>query len=166
MEFPEPRVVAPEAEFERTLCAVARSILSEHGVRFVAIPKFGLDIAFFIWSASGLTPKFIEFKCFAGGRAGGVGFGNGQGKGPQVELLKNSLPDLELLSSTIGWVLVDALLPPGEKRYAFFDCVSAKNGAMGEVKEGKQNNLRISSLRPSMTDWPTLVDKLKEFLLD
>ena len=156
--------MAPEHEFERAVIAVAEEILRANGHPFVSVPKFGLDVAFFIGSSTGTTAKILEFKCFAGGRPGGVGFGTPQGRGPQVELLRHTAADLQLVAPVIRWVLVDALLPVGAKRYALFDSVTAKAGAMGEVKSGKQNNFRMSAFRQNMTEWYVFIGALKQFL--
>ena len=164
VNVPEPTTVAPEAEFERVVTAVAEEILRSSGLAFLAIPKFGVDVAFFIRGLNGTTTKMLEFKSFAGGRPGGVGFGTQQGRGPQVELLRQSTPGLEIVAPVIRWALVDALLPAGEKRYALFDSVTAKAGAMGEVKRGKQNNFRVAAFRPHMTEWPQFVTLLQRFL--
>ncbi len=165
MNHPEPTIVSPEAEFERVVVAVAEEILHANGIAFLTVPKFGVDIAFFIRRSNGTTIKLIEVKCFAGGRPGGVGFGTPQGRGPQVELLRQSASDLELVSSSIRWALVDALLPAGEKRYALFDSIVAKAGAMGEIKTGKQNNFRVAAFRSQMTVWHEFIDSLERFLI-
>lgn len=161
---PEPTTVTPEAEFERVVTAVAEKILRTSGLAFLAVPRFGVDVAFFICGLNGTTTKMLEFKCFAGGRAGGVGFGTPQGRGPQVELLRQSASDLETVAPIIRWALVDALVPAGAKRYALFDSVTAKASAMGEVKHGKQNNFRVAALRPHMTEWSEFVNSLQRFL--
>ena len=162
---PEPTSVSPEAEFERAVVAIAEEVLHASGLAFFAVPKFGLDVAFFIRRPNGTTMKMIEFKSFAGGRPGGVGFGTQRGRGPQVELLRQSALDLELVTPVIRWALVDALLPVGAKRYALFDSVTAKAGAMGEVKSGKQNNFRVAAFRPHMTEWREFLVSLERFLV-
>jgi hypothetical protein len=164
VDIPEPAMVAPEAEFERAVTAVAEDILRAGGLEFLTVPKFGVDVVFFIRGANGTSTKMLEFKCFAGGRPGGVGFGTPQGRGPQVDLLRQSASGLEIVAPVIRWVLVDALLPAGSKRYALFDSVTAKAGAMGEVKHGKQNNFRVAAFRPQMTEWPEFVTLLEGFL--
>lgn len=162
--YPEPAVVAPEAEFERVVIEVAEGILRASGTSFLVVPKFGVDVAFFIRGANGTTMKMLEFKCFAGARPGCVGFGTPQGGGPQVELLRQAEADLETVTPVLRWALVDALLPIGSKRYALFDSVTAKAGAMGEVKHGKQNNFRVAAFRPQMADWPVFVAAIQRFL--
>jgi len=165
VNVPEPAAVSPESEFARAVIAVAAEILRVGGLSFVTVQKFGLDVAFFIRGANGTTAKMLEFKCFAGGRPGGVGFGTPRGSGPQVELLRHTAPDLELVTPVIRWALVDALLPLGAKRYVLFDSVAAKASAMHQVKAGKQNNFRVAAFRPCMTEWPVFVDALERFLL-
>lgn len=167
MDYPEPTEVRPEAEFERTLCVVAKQILRAKGIQFVAIPKFGLDIAFFIRGvgATEITSRIIEFKSFVGGRPGGVGFGTPLGSGPQVELLLQPPSDLEMLAPIIRWALVDATLPHGARRYVLLDSRSAKKTAMGEVEKGKQNNFLVSALRQHMTEWSPFIADLEHFLV-
>jgi hypothetical protein len=164
VNIPEPTTVAPEAEFERVVTTAAEEILRASGLGFLAVPKFGVDVAFFIRGLNGTSMKMLEFKCFAGGRPGGVGFGTPKGRGPQVELLRQPTLALETVAPVIRWALVDALLPVGSRRYALFDSVTAKAGAMGEVKHGKQNNFRVSAFRPHMTEWPEFVTLLQGFL--
>jgi hypothetical protein len=133
---------------------------------YIKIPKFGLDVGFYICGPSGKTARFLEFKCFCGGRPGGVGFGDGKRGGLQTTLLHHSVNELAIVEPLIRWVLVDALLPLGAKRYAIFDSITAKAAAMGgQIAVGKQNNFRLSALQPQMTVWNAFVDKLETFLV-
>lgn len=160
----EPNIVSPESEFGRVVVAASENILRAGGISFITVPKFGLDVAFFAGSMTGITLKMLEFKCFVGGRPDGVGFGSSKGLGPQVDLLRSSASALDLVAPFVRWVLVDALLPSGTKRYALFDSNTAKAAAMGEVKAGKQNNFRVSALRPHMVEWSEFLLMLEQFL--
>jgi hypothetical protein len=164
MYIAEPKIVSPESEFDREVVAAAETILRARNLMFITIPKFGLDVAFFIGSKTGAKIKSLEFKCYAGLRPGGIGFGTPKGLGPQVDLLRNPAPGLALAESFIRWAFVDALLPAGNKRYALVDSIVAKAGAMGEVKTGKQNNFRISSFRPYLTGWNEFIVSLENYL--
>jgi hypothetical protein len=61
-----------------------------------------------------------------------------------------------------------ALIPHSRlptSRYALFTCSTAKKAAMGSVLRGKQNNLRISALRPGLLAWTEFCSQVSEFLL-
>src|SRR5437763_5134280 len=152
LNFPEPNPVRPESQFAAAVIDVAEALLNAHSFPYVKIPKVGLDVGFFICGLTGKTARFLEFKCFCGGRPDGVGFGDGGG-GLQTTLLRHSVNELAIVEPLIRWVLVDALLPLGAKRYAIFDSITARAAAMGQIAVGKQNNFRLSVLRPQMTVW-------------
>ena len=111
----EPTVIYPESEFERSLAPLIERAL--HGCRAVVVPKFGLDIAVFLEDVGPPQPLFVEVKSYGGKRQGGVGFGNGRGEGPQVNLLVGDAS--ALFDSYIRWAFVDATQPVGADRYAF-----------------------------------------------
>jgi hypothetical protein len=151
----EPIVTAisqPEASLQAAFVAQLRSDLTAREVPFVLIESFGLDVAVFA-TPNGLDRNvFFELKAFVGQRAGAVGFGNQKGLGPQVDLLYDSVagshhePDvLRRLDRNIRWLLVDGTRPIGTERYALFTSEQAQVAAMGGVRPGKQNNLRIKS---------------------
>ena len=75
------------------------------------MPKFGLDIAVFPEDVGPPQPLFVEVKSYGGKRQGGVGFGNGRGEGPQVDLLVGDAS--ALFDSYIRWAFVDATQPVG-----------------------------------------------------
>jgi hypothetical protein len=129
------------------------------------VPKFGLDVGLFMAGPAGAYARFLEVKVYKGMRKGGVGFGDGQGGGPQVELLCCAEGDMHLLDGAGRWVLADATQPAGSARYALFDCREACQAAMGGVAKGKQNNLSIEALRGSFVIWPALLERLRAFLL-
>jgi hypothetical protein len=164
MQIKEPIIVSPESVFEREVVEAAEAILRARNMTFITIPQFGLDVAYFFKSEMGIKMKILEFKCYAGGRPGGVGFGTPKGQGPQVEILRNSESNIALLEPFIRWALVDALLPIGQKRYALFNSTIAKAGAMGDVKPGKQNNFRVSAFLPYFLKWDEFLVSLEQFL--
>ncbi len=162
----EPSDVYPEERFEATLTQLVRLHLDQAGVRYTLVPKFGLDIAVFFADSSGPTVRFIEAKSYGAQRAGGVGFGNGKGIGPQVEVLlcaEDRLPDFE---PHIRWALVDATKPVGTPRYAFFSCSCAKGAAMGGVSRAKQNNFKVSALESEFVSWLAFSVAVRKFLLE
>ena len=113
----EPTGVYPESKFERSLAPLIERAL--HGCRAVVVPQFGLDIAVFLEDVGPPQPLFVEVKSYGGKRQGGVGFGNGRGEGPQVDLLVGDAS--ALFDSYIRWAFVDATQPVGVDRYAFLD---------------------------------------------
>ena len=52
---------------------------------------------------------------------------------------------LRLLDRNVRWLLADGTRPSGSERYAIFTSEQAQAAAMGGVRTGKQNNLRIKS---------------------
>ena len=163
--IPEPVVVVPEKIFEAALLEVALGLIKESGCDFLFVPKFGLDLAFFVHRNGRSYARFLEVKVYAAGRPGGVGFGTPKGEGPQVELLRCESEKADMLETFVRWVVADATLPPGGSRYAIFDCRLARAAAMGDVRKGKQNNFRMSTLRSHFVTWPALIENLKQFLL-
>ena len=98
-----------------------------------------------------------------GQRAGGIGFGNQRGEGPQVEVLMNDEEGLRFFNKFLRWIVYDALAG-SDRRYMFIDNLAAKNCAIGEVRKGKQNNFNINKLRKYAITWNELIQKLEEFL--
>jgi hypothetical protein len=161
----EPEVVAPESVFQSAVIEEVKEILNKANQRFFLIEGFGLDIALFISRRTETAIKFLEVKVFNAGRPGGVGLGTPKGQGPQVELLLKSSLELATLDSLVQWIYADATKPKGSARYALFSSVAAQAAVMRSVEKGKQNNLRISSLKESLVSWPQLFALLSEFLL-
>ena len=145
----EPTVVYPESEFERSLAPLIEQAL--HGYRAVIVPKFGLDIAVFLEDVGPPQPLFVEVKSYRGKRQGEVGFGNGRGEGPQVDLLVGDAS--AQFDSDIRWAFVDATQPVGVDRYTFLTCSAAWAAVMGVVARGKQNNFKLAALRPHFVGW-------------
>ena len=93
----------------------------------------------------------IEAKAYNAQRHSGVGFGNGRGEGPQVDLLHSNQSALRLLDQSVRWVLADATCL-GASRYACFDCTAASQAAMGGVARGKQNNFQLVRVETANDD--------------
>lgn len=160
----EPTSVYPEAEFEGALLDLIRSIL-ESIPGSVVVPRFGLDLAVFIPTVPASKALFIEAKSYGAQRQGGVGFGNGRGDGPQVSLLLAQDAGLTLLDRHTRWAFVDATQSIGSARYALISSSQAHAAAMGQISRGKQNNLRMSALRPHLVAWQAFAEQLRTFLL-
>ncbi len=161
----------PEETFRKAVIEAIRNLLKQKRidgslVEYFILQNFGLDIAVFMkwWPNNRFTVRFFELKAFVGSRQGGVGFGNPQGKGPQVDilLLKNS--QLNLANQFIRWLLVDGTMSKGSRRFVIFDNIKAKEAAMGEVRRGKQNNFRINDLVSNAKNWNDFLKELEEFL--
>jgi len=171
---PEPDLAARASPPERTLQLAlleeieailgdkkAKGMLSEYFV----LQGFGLDLAVFAEGAGGVAScVFFELKAFVGARADGVGFGNGRGRGSQIDLLMLNLSQLNLADAVIRWVVVDGTRSWGTARYAFFDNSRAQAAAMGGVRPGKHNNLRVSALLQNAITWYQLSQEVERFL--
>ena len=154
----------PEKSLHVALVCHLRMTAEEKGRDLIILDEFGLDIAIFCPKDQQLISRFIELKTFVGSRQGGVGIGNGRGYGTQIDLLL--LPDkqLELLNNNILWILGFGTMPIGTSRYKTFSCVDAKIAAMGGIRRGKQNNLRLSNLSDNLITWKELLEYINEFL--
>ncbi len=159
----EPEVIYPEKQFEKALDAVIQAYL-QGNVASAIVRRFGLDFAVFIYHPVASRVVFIEAKSYGSQRQGGVGFGNGIGKGPQVDLLLSSMAQLAILDTHVRWAFADATQPRGTTRYALLTCSEARDASMGGVARGKQNNFRISALTAHRIAWPTFCEKLLAFL--
>lgn len=115
------------------------------------------------WSNGHFTAHFFELKAFVGSRQGG-GFGNQKGEGSQVDLLLLGNSQLSLANQFIRWLLVDGTRPKESSRFAIFDNNEAKNAAMGDVRRGKQNNLRVNDLMKSAITWTQLIESIRTFI--
>jgi hypothetical protein len=164
MKYPEPNLVAPESIFETEIFEISKKLILQAGRQFVSIRRFGLDLAFFLKTAHGTCPRFLETKIFSES-AGRIGFGNSKGQGIQVDILSLKDDDLELLNMNVRWILADTTLATGTERYAFFDCYKARESTMGRVENGKQNNFNISRIQDSFMNWSNLLNHLELFLL-
>jgi len=164
MVIVEPATVYPEVEFQNALVSLVNALLRAEKRPFALLERFGLDVAVFL-DGSPTTVRLLEVKAFNAQRMGGVGFGNGRGVGPQVDLLLFGESSLCLFDSVVRWAYADATLPPGASRYGLFTCEAAKAAAMGSITRGKQNNLSVSALRPGLVGWKEFCGQVKGFLL-
>ncbi len=160
----EPNAVAHESAFQEAVVTACQDLLRGSGRQYVMLESFGLDIAMFIAEGVDAVVRLIEVKVYAGGRPGGVGFGNQRGGGPQVDLLLSEASDLRPFERTIAWAYADAMRPAGSARYALCGSLAIKSAAMGKVARGKQNNIRISALQDHLVIWPLFIDRLSLFL--
>ncbi|OAG27974.1 hypothetical protein [Thermodesulfatator autotrophicus] len=160
----------PEETFHKAVIKAVENLLEQKKVsgslvNYFILQDFGLDIAVFMkWSNNRFTVRFFELKAFIGSRQGGVGFGNQQGKGSQVDILLLENSQLNLANQFIRWLLVDGTKPKGSSRFIIFDNIQAKNAAMGGVRRGKQNNFRINTLVNNATTWDNFLKELEDFL--
>lgn len=161
----EPQDVYPEEHFERAVVEVLRSLLTSARVDFVLLPRFGLDTALFIRRGGSTRALLIEAKSYSAQRQGGVGFGNGRGEGPQVDVLMSDETAVAILDGHVRWAFVDATRPHGASRYGLFTCTEAKCAAMGGVERGKQNNLRAAAFQPQLIGWSEFCGRLDAFIL-
>ncbi len=161
----EPQLSQGESDLQRSVASYCRQQLEQARRSHLVVDKFGLDIAIWVFGADVTVAKFVELKVFAGARQGGVGFGNGRGEGPQVDLLIQDDAHLVLLDPSIRWIVADATRPHGSNRFSFVTSLEAKNAAMGTVARGKQNNLNIARLMRKPCAWPDLCAQLAEFIL-
>lgn len=164
----EPEIVQnknPEINLQNAIVAEIKQILNREGVTYILIEKFGLDIGVFIRKEDKEYTRFIEIKTFVGSRNGGVGFGNQEGTGIQVDLLSHSADELSIVDSSVLWILGFGNRPKGTPRYSLFSSIQGKQAAMGTVKVGKQNNFRISDLESNLITWAQVSTMLQNFLL-
>jgi hypothetical protein len=161
----------PEGKFREAVINAIEKILEDKKeagslVEYFRLEDFGLDIAFFMeWSDNRSTVRFLELKAFVGSRKGGVGFGDAQGRGLQVDILYRENSQLELANRFIRWLLVDCTRNKGSERFVIFDNIQAEAAAMGGVGRRKQNNFRINALIKNATTWDRFLKKLEEFLI-
>ena len=168
----EPQIAQghkPEGSLQQAIVEEAREILEQikagHPlVEYIILPKFGLDIAFFIHWGDRPSIRFLELKAYTGSRPGGVGFGDGKGEGTEVDLLRLDDLRITVADQFIRWILVDGTRPMSSKRFSIFNNSEAKNSAMATVETGKQNNLRVSTLMANAITWDDLSRELESFL--
>ena len=165
----EPDIIQsqnPEAGLHNAVVAEVRHILTQEGIAFILIEKFGLDVGVFIHNDGKDYVRFIEIKAFVGSRAGGVGFGNTSGECPQVDLLLHSPSELSIVDSSMLWLLGLGNRPKGSPRYSVFTSIQAKKAAMGIVQRGKQNNFRVNDFKNSLITWVQVSNELRQFLFN
>jgi len=170
----EPEIVQgkkPESALQLAIKKEIKSILDHKKsanslIEYFILEKFGLDIVVFLrWNDDIFTIRYFELKAFMGSRPGGVGFGTRSGGGPQVEMLLLEDQNFKLTQRFIRWILIDGTKPKGTTRYALFDNRQAKQSAMGSVRKGKQNNLRVNDLMKNALNWNMLSKAIEHFLI-
>jgi len=135
-------------------------------IDYFILECFGLDLCVFMKRSDGQsTMRLFELKSFVGSRQRGVGIGNQQGKGAQIDLLMLPNKNMNLCDEFVRWILADGTRPKGTNRYGFFGMDMAKNATIGTVERGKQNNLRVRDLIKQALTWNDLAKRLEEFLL-
>lgn len=161
-----------EAALQKAYVKVIAGILEGERLPFVALDSFGVDIGVFFEKSGTGVARFFELKAYSRQRQGGVPFA-AKGAGPQLHLLWDDILEahrpgdaLRLFDEHIRWVLADVTRPIGTARYAFFRCSEAQAAAMGGVRPGKHNNLKVSALEPSYMTWTDLIRSTRTFLLD
>jgi len=160
----------PEKTFREAVIKALENLLNQKKtagslVEYFILQDFGLDIAVFMkWSNNRFTVRFFELKAFVGSRQSGVGFGNPQGKGSQVDILLRG-NTLNLANQFIRWLLVDGTKSNGSERFVIFDNIQAKNAAMSGVEIGKQNNFRIETLVKNAITWDDFLQEVEKFLI-
>ncbi len=162
----EPDLDAGEQALQSAILVLVEGLIESNPGPSLILPGFGLDLAIWRMIDSAWIVKFLELKVFKGARAGGVGFGNPNGTGSQVDLLLAPRDELKRFDNTIAWILGDATQPIGKPRYVIFSSVEAKDAAMGIVGRGKQNNFRIRYLlEEQFLPWQDLCKEVAQFLV-
>lgn len=134
-----------EEEFERHVLEQIRGRLdrrTDGELVYDVIEKFGLDACFVISVRRRLKLRLVEFKAFKGQRQGGVGFGSGQGRGPQVDLLRLSNDLIIALDTSVRWCFAALLKPRGSSRYSLITSEMANRSAMGLILPGCAPNIK------------------------
>lgn len=170
----EPDIIKghnPEDTLQKAIKEEIKRILERKKVEgvlttYFILEYFGLDIAVVMKRAdSHCTIRFLELKAFVASRQGGVGVGNQRGEGSQIELLLLDDKQLSVCDEFIRWILIDGTKTKGAKRFAFFGTSTAQNAAMGTVRTGKQNNLRVNELMKEAITWGKLSQEIEHFLI-
>ena len=161
---PDP-LLTNEADFQReVLSHISAWLTATYGNNQAYIESFGLDTVVFIVKNNSTIVRFLEFKAFAGQRPLGVGFGNGRGIGPQVDLLLLPNHMLVALTDTIRWCFSDLTKAQGSNRYAAIDSNTAAAASMGGTAHGKQNNFNVNKALAAPMAWADLLLSLEAFL--
>lgn len=133
-------------------------------VAHFVLEDFGLDLAVLIrWPGRRPAVKFLELKAFVGSRQGGIGFGNRDGRGCQVDLLMQGQKELAA-AQFCRWIVADVTKERGTPRFWILTNLEARNAAMKSVERGKQNNLSVKRMPGRALTWHNLKGELKAFL--
>lgn len=151
-----------EADFEEAILSACLRQAADRGVTLALIKRFGLDLAF-AGDFGSTSIRWLEIKAFSDQRMGGVGFGNQRG-GCQVDFLRLPPYLLKRLDSSVRWCFADLTKSPGTARFSLLTSEQAQRAAMGEIRLGKQNNFRVSTVFAAPTDWRTFLNAIFGFL--
>jgi hypothetical protein len=134
--------------------------------QYFILPEFGVDVAIFLQKDDHKEMRFLELKAYAEKRQNGVGVGNGQGKGCQIDILLLDNSRLLLSDSFIQWIIWNAKAE-NEKCFALLSSSEAKLCVMGlGPKRGKQNNFNIKKVfEKSAITWDSISEKINKFIL-
>lgn len=166
MAVSEPVVAYPEAEFQKTIVSVIEDSLTLEKRQFVILERSG-----WMWlSSSALYGRPAQcgfWKSKPSGLSEWVALGSAIGVALEHRLTSSCLKktSLHLFDSIVRWAYADATQHPGTPRYGLFTCGLAKKAAMRSVSRGKQNNLRVAALRPSLVGWAAFCTQIRDFLL-
>jgi hypothetical protein len=158
-----------EKELEDAVALAIKRVISPAS-QTILLHGFGLDLAVFAEHAGDFRTLFFEIKAFASNH-GRCGFGNQRGEGNQIRLLFDDIAmeprsklQLSLFNPTVRWLLGNRSRPVGSPRFVLFTCEQAQDAAMGGVRPGKQNNLRLSAFENLWITWPELLKRVGEFI--
>lgn len=158
-----------EKELENAIASALRIALDTDGLPFVVLQGFGLDLAVFRKRADLSRMCFFEVKAFSE-HHNRCGFGNQRGEGNQIRLLFDEVAQLPrdpfqlgAFDSTVRWVVGNRSQSIGSRRYLIFTCAQAQDAAMGGVRAGKQNNLRLSEFKNCWITWQQLLEVVINF---
>jgi len=167
MTIKEPQIIKgkyPEKSLHDALVKSIRDKSEQLDKEIIIFEEFGLDISIFFKENQHLEFRFIEVKTFVGSRPGGVGVGSSKGNGSQIDLLELLPNELEIFEKNILWVMGFGTLPEGSPRYKCLSSNDVQVTAMGGIRRGKQNNLRVSEWQNGLIEWGSLLDEVFEFL--
>lgn len=162
---------ATEMQLEIAIAEVIHGMSKGDGFRNIVLRGFGLDLAVFA-TKTGIPPRvcFFEVKAFAEDH-GRCGFGNGRGEGNQIRLLfdeKAGSPreqaQLGVFDQAVRWIVGNRSEPVGSSRFLFLTSTQVQDCAMGGVKPGKQNNLRLNMFSNQSMRWPELTSEIQAFV--
>ena len=161
-----------EKELETAIASAIQGALdADNSIRAVVLPGFGLDLAVFTEKAGAARACFFEIKAYAVS-SGRCGFGNQRGEGNQIRLLfdertQSPRDDLQIriFDSSVRWVIGNRSEPVGSRRFVLFTSKQAQEAAMGGVRPGKQNNLRLSTFDRLWITWDELIEGVETFII-
>ena len=160
-----------ENDFKKAICKKISKMLQHKKTEqlineYFIFTEFGLDIAVFIQRHGYSINRFFELKFYKRARQNAVGFGNGNGAGIQVDLLRLKNNKLFIAEQFIRWILYNGTIDTGTKRYVLFNNQKALQAVMGEgVVIGQQNNFNVNTLMNDAICWDVLLKLIENFLI-